>query len=134
MWNWASCQAALASGSKTIFWWRGNVTKPRDMKKWGDFIRAFVTHLRERYGDAEVRTWYFEVWNEPNLNGFFAGTQQDYFDLYAATAQAIKDVSPDYKVGGPATAGCGWMPEFIQFLHEKPCAGGFYFHAHLWRG
>ena len=107
---------ALASGSKTIFWWRGNVTPPKDMKKWADFIRAFVLHERERYGDAEVRTWYFEVWNEPNLTGgFWAGTQQDYFNLYAATARAIKSVSADYKVGGPATAGCGWIPEFIHF-------------------
>ena len=57
---------ALASGSKTIFWYRGNVTPPRDMNKWADFIRAFVVHEQERYGDAEVRTWYFEVWNEPN--------------------------------------------------------------------
>ena len=89
------------------------------MKVWSDFIRAFVTHLRERYGDAEVGTWYFEVWNEPNLDGFFAGTQQDYFDLYAATAKAIKDVSPDYKVGGPATAGCGWVPELIQYCKKN---------------
>ena len=64
-------------------------------------------------------TWYFEVWNEPNLDGFFAGTQQDYFDLYAATAKAIKDVSPDYKVGGPATAGCGWVPELIQYCKKN---------------
>lgn len=106
---------ALASGRQTIFWWRGNVTPPKDMTKWTDFIRAFVTHLRERYGDAEVRTWYFEVWNEPNLHGFFTGAQQQYFDLYAATARAIKSVSPDYKVGGPATAGCAWVPEFIHF-------------------
>ena len=106
----------LSSGSQTIFWWKGNVTPPRDMTKWADFIRAFVLHERERYGDAEVRTWYFEVWNEPNLKGgFWAGTQQQYFDLYAATARAIKSVSPDYKVGGPATAGCGWIPEFIHF-------------------
>jgi len=105
----------LASGSKTIFWWRGNVTPPRDMKKWGDFIQAFVLHLKERYGEAEVRTWYFEVWNEPNLSGFWAGTQQQYFDLYATTARAIKSVSPDYRVGGPATAGCGWVPDFIHF-------------------
>jgi xylan 1,4-beta-xylosidase len=106
---------ALASGSKTIFWWRGNVTPPKDMTKWADFIRAFVLHVRERYGDAEVRTWHFEVWNEPNLSGFFAGTQQQYFDLYAATARAIKSVSADYRVGGPATAGCGWVPEFVHF-------------------
>jgi xylan 1,4-beta-xylosidase len=107
--------SAMASGSKTIFWWHGNVTPPGDFKKWGDLVRAFVTHLRERYGDAEVRSWYFEVWNEPNLRGFFDGTRQDYFDLYAVTAHAIKDVSPAYKVGGPATAGCAWVPEFIHF-------------------
>jgi xylan 1,4-beta-xylosidase len=106
----------LASGSKTIFWWKGNVTPPRDMNKWADLVRAFVLHEQERYGEAEVRTWYFEVWNEPNLtDGFWAGTQQQYFDLYAATARAIKSVSPDYKVGGPGTAGCGWITEFLHF-------------------
>ncbi len=107
--------SAMASGSETVFWWRGNSTKPKDFKKWGDLIHAFVTHLRERYGDAEVRTWYFEVWNEPNAQYFFHGTQQDYFNLYAVTARAIKDVSPDYKVGGPATAGCLWVLDFIRF-------------------
>ena len=106
---------AMASGTKTIFWWNGNVTKPKDVAKWEVLIHAFVEHLKERYGDDEVRTWYFEVWNEPNLGGFFAGTQQDYFDLYAVTARAIKSVSPQYRVGGPATAGCGWISEFINF-------------------
>jgi xylan 1,4-beta-xylosidase len=106
---------AMASGSQTIFWWNGNVTKPKDLTKWEGLIRAFTAHLKERYGEDEVRTWYFEVWNEPNLSGFFAGTQQDYFDLYAVTARAIKSVSPHYKVGGPATAGCGWISEFINF-------------------
>src|SRR5262249_20065442 len=61
---------ALASGSKTIFWWKGNVTPPKDLTKWANFIRAFVEHEKERYGDREVSTWYFEVWNEPNLDGF----------------------------------------------------------------
>lgn len=107
---------ALASGSKTIFWYHGNVTPPKDMNKWADLVRAFVRHERERYGDAEVRTWFFEVWNEPNLtDGFWTGTPQQYFDFYAATARAIKSVCPDYKVGGPATAGCGWVTEFIHF-------------------
>ncbi|HVV48757.1 MAG TPA: glycoside hydrolase [Polyangia bacterium] len=106
---------ALASGSKTIFWWKGNVTKPKDPRKWEGLIRALVAHFKERYGDAEVRTWYFEVWNEPNLDGFFAGTQQDYFELYAITARAIKSVSSGYRVGGPATAGCAWIPEFIAY-------------------
>jgi xylan 1,4-beta-xylosidase len=112
--------SALASGSKTIFWWKGNVTQPKDFKKWGDFIRAFTTHLTQRYGEEEVRTWYFEVWNEPNLDGFFAGKQEDYFRLYDVTAKAIKSVSPAYRVGGPATAGCGWIPEFIGFCATNP--------------
>jgi xylan 1,4-beta-xylosidase len=86
---------AMASGSKTIFWWRGNVTPPRDLNKWANFIRAFIEHVQERYGHDAVKTWYFEVWNEPNLDGFWAGTQQEYFDLYGATARAIKGVSPD---------------------------------------
>ncbi|HUK81700.1 MAG TPA: glycoside hydrolase [Verrucomicrobiae bacterium] len=111
--------SALASGTNTIFWWRGNVTPPKDMDKWADFIRAFVRHLQERYGDAEVRTWYFEVWNEPNLDGFWTGTKQQYFDLYAATARAIRSVSADYKVGGPATAGFAWVPEFIRFCQTN---------------
>lgn len=109
------CPGALASGTKTIFWWRGNVTKPKDPRKWEGLIRALVAHWKERYGEAEVRTWYFEVWNEPNLDGFFAGTQQDYFELYATTARAIKSVSAAYRVGGPATAGCAWIPDFIAY-------------------
>jgi xylan 1,4-beta-xylosidase len=113
------CPNALASGSKTIFWWKGNVTKPKDPKKWRELILALVSHWKQRYGDAEVRTWYFEVWNEPNLDGFFAGTQQDYFELYATTARAIKAVSPAYRVGGPATAGCAWIPEFITYCAKN---------------
>ncbi len=105
----------LASGSQTIFWWKGNTTLPKDFKKWGDFIRAFTEHVTQRYGEDEVKKWYFEVWNEPNLEGFFHGSEADYFHLYDVTAKAIKSVSPDYRVGGPATAGCGWISEFIEF-------------------
>ena len=105
----------LASGTQTIFWWKGNVTPPKDYQKWGDLIHAFTEHVTERYGEDEVKTWYFEVWNEPNLGAFFSGTQQDYFHMYDVAAKAIKSVSPDYRVGGPATAGCGWISDFINF-------------------
>jgi xylan 1,4-beta-xylosidase len=117
--------SALGRGSKSVFWWRGNVTQPKDYQKWGDLIRTLVTHFKERYGDGEVRTWYFEVWNELNLRAFFDGTQTDYFKLYAVTAQAIKDVSPAYKVGEPATAGCAWVPEFIQLCATNHSPVGF---------
>ena len=120
--------AALASGTQTIFWWKGNVTPPKEHQKWENLIRALVTHWTGRYGEAEVATWYFEVWNEPNLAGFWIGDKQgktdaefepiaraEYFKLYAVTARAVKTVSPRYRVGGPATAGNAWIPETIEF-------------------
>jgi xylan 1,4-beta-xylosidase len=107
---------ALASGDKTVFWWKGNITPPKDYQKWNGLIKNLVQHFTERYGHAEVASWFFEVWNEPNLkNGFFSGDQADYFKLYQETATTIKAVSADYKVGGPATAGNAWIPETINF-------------------
>lgn len=107
---------ALASGSQTLFWWRGNVTPPKDWDKWGELIRNLTVHFTERYGTDEVLTWYFEVWNEPNLkDGFWTGTMEDYFKLYRYAAAAIKGVNPRYRVGGPATAGAAWVPEMIHF-------------------
>ena len=104
----------LASGDKTIFWWKGNITPPRDHGKWEALIRALVQHWTSRYGRDEVRNWYFEVWNEPNLKDlFWSGDQTDYFKLYDATVRAVKSVSADYQVGGPATAGRAWVPEMI---------------------
>ena len=64
---------ALASGTKTIFWWKGNVTPPKSYEQWADFIEQLARHLTQRYGADEVRKWYFEVWNEPNLDGFWTG-------------------------------------------------------------
>jgi len=123
---------ALASGSQTIFWWRGNVTPPKDYAKWEAFIAAFVQHCTERYGRDEVRSWYFEVWNEPNLDGFWMGNPEkkpfeqwapaaraEYFKLYATTARAVKSVDAAYRVGGPATAGEGWIDETLAFCAEQ---------------
>lgn len=109
----------LASGDKTIFWWRGNVTPPRDYAKWSDLITALIQHWIERYGLAEVKKWYFEVWNEPNLDGFWAGDQAEYFKLYSVTAKAVKGVHSALRVGGPATAGAAWVPEFIRYCAEN---------------
>jgi xylan 1,4-beta-xylosidase len=112
--------SALASGSQTIFWWKGNVTPPKDYKKWEDLIRNLTQHFTERYGAEEVKTWYFEVWNEPNLSpGFWTGTQDEYFKLYEYSARAIKSVNAAYKVGGPATAGAAWIPETIEFAAKN---------------
>jgi xylan 1,4-beta-xylosidase len=106
---------ALASGSTTVFHYRGNVTPPKDYKQWATLIRTLVAHWVDRYGAREVAEWFFEVWNEPNLKAFWTGTQKDYFKLYAVTAKAIKSVDASLKVGGPATARNEWIEEFREF-------------------
>lgn len=106
----------LASGKQTVFWWKGNITPPKNYTKWNQLIKHLLTHWAERYGQTEVARWYFEVWNEPNLKDlFFSGDQNDYFKLYQETAKTIKSLSPAYRVGGPATAGNAWIPETIDF-------------------
>jgi len=108
----------LATGSKPIFYWQANGSPPKDYSKWSDFIAAFVTAMEARFGKAEVQSWRFEVWNEPNLDGFWTdGNQAEYFKLYDVTVKAIKRIDPALKVGGPATAGAAWVPEFI--AHAK---------------
>jgi len=111
---------ALASGSKTIFHYRGNVTPPTDYGEWATLIHTLVTHWVARYGIQEVAEWFFEVWNEPNLKAFWTGTRKEYFKLYRVTADAIKKVDPSLRVGGPATARDGWIDEFLEFCQ----AGG----------
>ena len=75
----------LASGDKTVFHYRANVTPPRDYAQWAALIRKLVAHWAERYGLAELRQWLFEVWNEPNLEAFGSGRQDEYFQLYRYT-------------------------------------------------
>lgn len=111
---------ALASGEQTIFWWKGNVTPPKDYDKWGNLIEHLVQHFTNRYGEEEVKSWYFEVWNEPNLvPAFFTGTQEDYFKLYKYAVQAVRKVNPEYRVGGPATAGAAWEAELIDYCVDN---------------
>jgi xylan 1,4-beta-xylosidase len=109
----------LASGTKTIFWWKANVTKPKSYERWDAMIINLVKHWKERYGEEEVKTWYFEVWNEPDLRGFFDGTQADYFELYEHTVKAVKSVSPNYRVGGPATSAVKWIADFLSHCEKS---------------
>ena len=107
-----------ASGTQTCFHYKGNVTMPAEDDKWMNLIRTFGGHLLERYGREEVSTWFFEVWNEPNLRFFFDGTQEDYFHLYEMTARTLKGVDGCFRVGGPATSVNAWIPEFRSFCEE----------------
>jgi xylan 1,4-beta-xylosidase len=104
---------ALATSQNSIFYWHGNTSHPKPAG-WRDLVDSFVRHIEQRYGRDEVRTWYFEVWNEPNLSGFWEGADQKaYFALYDLTAKTVKAVDPALRVGGPATAGAAWIPEFL---------------------
>ena len=96
---------------------------PLEDKEWTALIQAFIRFLEKRYGAEEIRTWNFEVWNEPNVIVFFSGTMEDYFHLYQITVKAIKEIDPLLKVGGPATATGGWIREFIDFVEKNqiPC-------------
>jgi xylan 1,4-beta-xylosidase len=98
------CPKDLASETGTVFWWKGNGAPPKDFHKWGELIRRTVQNWIVRYGIEEVRTWYFEVWNEPNLHPFFHGTRSRYFELYKTTARVLKEIDPHLRVGGPATS------------------------------
>jgi xylan 1,4-beta-xylosidase len=97
------------------FWYKQIVSPPKDYKKWDDLIRALAQHLVDRYGLDEVANWYFEVWNEPNID-FWSGepNQATYFELYDHTARALKSVSARLRVGGPATSSAHWVDSFIQ--------------------
>lgn len=95
----------LATQTETVFWWKAHCSPPRDMARWVELVTTTVRHWIERYGLDEVRAWRFEVWNEPNLvPHFWTGTRTQYFELYEATARAIKDIDPGLKVGGPSTS------------------------------
>ncbi len=102
------------------FWYHEIVSPPADYAKWDALMRAFAQHLIDRYGIEEVSQWYFEVWNEPNID-FWAGVpkEQTYFQLYDHTARALKSVSARLRVGGPATAQAAWVGDLIAHATEN---------------
>jgi xylan 1,4-beta-xylosidase len=111
----------LASGDHTVFWWKSNVTPPSDYGKWRSLVGDLVRILIKRYGLSRVRTWPFEVWNEPDV-GFWmpdGDKQEAYFELYRQTAEAVKSVDSDIPVGGPAA--CPGSNEWV-LDHVDHCA------------
>jgi xylan 1,4-beta-xylosidase len=110
---------ALATSENSIFYWKGNTSHPNP-EGWHDLVDAFIRHVEARYGRDEVRTWFFEVWNEPNLSGFWeGGDEKAYFDLFDLTSGTIKSVDPALRVGGPSTAGAAWVPEFLSHVKQS---------------
>jgi xylan 1,4-beta-xylosidase len=103
---------------------------PRDYNLWRDLVRTYVAHLAARYGANEVRTWYFEVWNEPDII-YWHGTQQEYFKLYDYAVDGVLSALPGARVGGPATTGpaspkaAAYLRAFLDHcLHERSAASG----------
>jgi len=110
----------LASGTKTFGWYGGvpgNVTLPKDYTRWSDLLYNVAQHCIDRYGLERVRTWNWEIWNEPDLprGDFFMGTIQDYFRLYDAAVAGLLRADPMLRVGGPSVAvsGNNWISDFI---------------------
>jgi len=116
---------ALASGGATVFRYRGNITPPRRMADWTDLVARLAAHWCERYGVDEVAQWPLEVWNEPNLRYFWTAGQARWFELFRATYDALKAVSPRLRVGGPASAANGWLEDFDAFCTRAGIAPDF---------
>jgi len=105
---------------QNVFDYGAIISPPRDWDRWADLTGALAAHLIQRYGADEVtRHWSFEVWNEPNLEVFWSGTQAEYFRLYDCSAAAIKSVHPGLRVGGPASAAAGWTRELLAHLEAS---------------
>jgi xylan 1,4-beta-xylosidase len=102
------------------FWYQPIISPPKDWSRWGELISHFAQHLVDRYGIDEVSQWYFEVWNEPNID-FWAGEpkEQTYYQLYDVAARALKSVNARLRVGGPATAQAAWVDRFVRHSVEN---------------
>jgi xylan 1,4-beta-xylosidase len=103
---------------RTVFDYHGIISPPRDLGRWSDLVAGLVRHLIERFGRDEVRSWAFEVWNEPNLRVFWSADEAAYFDLYDASVRAVRSVDPMLRVGGPATAAVGWVDDLLAHVAE----------------
>jgi xylan 1,4-beta-xylosidase len=114
---------AIASGDQAVFYWRGNVTPPKDYGHWNALVRATLSHLIERYGAEEVTSWPVEVWNEPNLKGFWKDAdKQAYFKLFSETISTVKSVDARFRVGGPAICGVddvAWLKDFLNYCRDE---------------
>ncbi len=97
-------QPNWSPGSNFNQYYLGWAYPPKDYAKWGELVRQWVRHAVEKFGRGEVESWYWEVWNEPDI-GYWHGTPEEYDKLYDSSAEAVKSVLPKARVGGPATTG-----------------------------
>ena len=123
----------MKTSDQTIFYWKGNTSPPR-LDLWKQLIDAFTRHMIERHGIDEVSSWYFEIWNEPNLKDFWQYADQEaYFALYGVSARTLKSIDSRLRVGGPSTAGAGLGAGIPSLYKSNKYARRFCDHAYLWR-
>ncbi|MCY9513976.1 GH39 family glycosyl hydrolase [Paenibacillus apiarius] len=120
----------LASGDQCIFYKKSNISKPKDLARWVELVRQFMAHCRHRYGLEEMRTWYYTCWNEPDLPLFWEDSFEDYCDLYLHTYRVVKDMSADFRFGGPEMISDtiykeGWLQRFWSFCRSRECLPDF---------
>ncbi|ESQ93486.1 beta-xylosidase [Asticcacaulis sp. AC460] len=96
----------------------GWIWPPKDYEKWEELVYQWTKHNVERYGRKEVATWYFETWNEPNLNFYWAGTPEDFYRLHDHAIAGVRRALPEARVGGPDVAGAGgtFMDGFLKHV------------------
>jgi len=114
----------LSSSGQTLFYWKAHTVPPKDPEEWCRLVRETLMHLVHRYGREKVETWPCEIWNEPNLGGFWENADKTkYLELYRITVNAVKEVLPGMRVGGPAI--CGgvgsqqWISDFLTFCRDE---------------
>lgn len=113
----------LAADKTRSFIYNSIHSLPESLEKWAAYIKSYLAYLFHRYGEEEVCSWFFEVWNEPDLaSTFFSGNRNGYMQFYEMTARAIKEFCPRLRVGGPATSASRWIPEFMKYCedHDVP--------------
>ena len=121
MYTTAFTPSVMASGEQYVFQTKCNVTPPKNYNEWAEYITETLKHFKYRYGKQRMDNWYYEVWNEPNLTAFYGGDQAEFFKLWEVTYKAIKNVDPDWWVGGPSTARAEWIEDFLKFTKDKGC-------------
>ncbi len=115
---------ALADGEIVRNYSGGAINLPNDYEKWKDLVRALVEHCENRYGRDEVRRWYFEVWNEPDVGKYWIGGGRPmkyenvvrFFKLYDYFAAGAREADPKVRIGGPALGGCNIDYEFARYF------------------
>lgn len=124
----------LAAAPDKIFWWNAVISPPKDMGRWLEMLEAFFKHLINRYGLMEIRSWYFEFWNEPEVKSFWSGTKEEFFELYTESYKVIKAIDQDIKLGGFGImniSDTSWLTGLEAFLKEKEIGMDFFsFHVY----